>query len=73
MRVLEIGLRSLASSLNVPFGDKDWQTALNNMQKEWKRLENLKRKPRGWKKDRQFYSESFVEFGYLKDAWRNRP
>jgi hypothetical protein len=71
MRVLEIGLRALASALSVPFGDKDWQTALNTMQKEWKRLENLKRKPKGWKKDRQFYSECFVEFGYLKDAWRN--
>ena len=71
MRILEIGLRALAESLNVPFGERDWRGVLNALQKEWKRRENLRRKPANWKRDRQFYSEAFVEFGYLKDAWRN--
>ena len=71
MRVLEIGLRALAESLKVPFEEKDWRGVLNALQKEWKRRENLRRKPTNWKRDRQFYSEAFVEFGYLKDAWRN--
>jgi hypothetical protein len=70
MRVLEIGLRALATALNVPFEDREMQHVLNALQQEWKRRERLKRKPQHWKRDRQFYSEAFLEFGYLKDAWR---
>ena len=28
-------------------------------------------KPSGWKEGKSFYSEAMVEFGFIKDAWRN--
>ena len=71
MRVLELGLRSLAKVLKVQFEEKDWAKVLNEMRGEWNRREQLPNKPAAWKRDRQFYSEAFVEFRYLKDAWRN--
>ena len=72
MRVLETGLYALCKKLKVPFGEKkSWNGVLIDLQSKWKKIEGRKRKPAKWRMDRQFYSEVFVEFGHLKDAWRN--
>ena len=72
MRVLEVGLNAVRSSLKVPYSEKkSWNGVLIDLQTKWKKIEQRKRKPKSWRNDRQFYGEVFVEFDHLKDAWRN--
>lgn len=71
MRVLEVGLSALATALKVKNDEKSWQHLLNHLQGAWNAIESGARKPSGWTKLRQFYSECFIEFRHFKDAWRN--
>jgi len=71
MRVLEVGLANLCRSLKVRYDEKSWQQLLLNLEKKWKEIVQRKKKPVSWKRDEQFYSESFAEFRHFKDAWRN--
>lgn len=71
MRVLESGLRVLCRDLKVPFREDGWNKILERLSSKWKTIEGRKRKPKNWKKLRQFYSEAFAEFNFIKDAWRN--
>jgi hypothetical protein len=74
MRVLEIGLRVLASDLSVSFPTpielENWNTIIEKIEAEIRERNKL---PKGTKKsdDLQFYSEAAKEFRYFKDAWRN--
>jgi hypothetical protein len=71
MRVLETGLSVLAQSLNLRFNEPTWHQVLGKIEQKIKAIEKLKRKPKDWKKNRQFYSEAATDFRFIKDAWRN--
>jgi len=71
MRVLEHGLRALGKTMKIRYTNPNWGSVLDLLQKKWKIIEARKNKPRNWRKDKQFFAETFVEFGYIKDAWRN--
>ncbi len=71
MRVLEVGLHVLRKALKLPYDEKkSWNGVLVEL-KKWNEIEGSATKPKNWRRNRQFYSEAFVEFGHLKDAWRN--
>lgn len=74
MRCLEFPLGALCKALKVKFPPENWNQAIELCQKNWKDFESktpTKKKPKGWKKLKQFYSEAFLELLYVKDAWRN--
>lgn len=72
MRVLEVALQVLRTSLKVRYSEKkSWNGVLIDLQAKCKAIEKRRRKPKSWRNNRQFYSEVFVEFDHLKDAWRN--
>jgi hypothetical protein len=69
MRVLEVGLRAMATSLEV--NGREWGELLQNIEAELKRRRTVSPMPPGWPEVRQFYSEAATQFRYFKDAWRN--
>ncbi|HYL73164.1 MAG TPA: hypothetical protein VEU96_03110 [Bryobacteraceae bacterium] len=75
MRVLEIGLRTLARDLNVPFSIpfeyQDWSTIIDAIDAAIKAIE--KQQPRGQAKtDKlQTYGDASLHFFHFKNAWRN--
>jgi len=71
MRVLEHGLRALATEVCLDFDQQQWHTIINQIISVInKGSEKLKQ---GSKKAKrlQFLSEAAIEFRYFKDAWRN--
>jgi hypothetical protein len=74
MRVLEVGLQTLASELRVPFADqREWQDAINAIEGKIKLYEkgSLQPLPPDWKKKKQLYADLATQFQHFKDAWRN--
>jgi hypothetical protein len=71
MRVLEVGLQCLAEKFRVPYANESWSKVINKITSHINKIEAQKRKPKGWKTDRQFYAEAASEFTVFKDAWRN--
>ncbi|MDX6406019.1 MAG: hypothetical protein QOH70_3474 [Blastocatellia bacterium] len=71
MRVLEIGLNSLANQFQVPFAHVNWNEVIEQVEKKIKNIEKDPNKPATWKDDRKFYSEAANQFRYFKDSWRN--
>ena len=74
MRVLEIGLQTLAQALNVPFANqRDWQDAINAIEGQIKLYQkgSISPLPADWKEKKQFYSELATQFTHFKEAWRN--
>lgn len=71
MRGLEVGLQALAKQFRQPFEHASWNAVVGKIEARIREIENRKRKPRGWQKDRQFYAEAAVDFRLIKDAWRN--
>jgi len=71
MRVLEIGLQTLAQEFGVKYEHSNWKTVIDQVDARIKRLEQARRRPKDWKSLRQFYSEAASEFRMFKDAWRN--
>lgn len=63
MRALEIPLAALASALDITLTNANWQTVINECEREIKAL--------GSKVDKEFYSEAATNFLYFKNAWRN--
>jgi hypothetical protein len=74
MRVLEKGLKALATNLGVsfsiPFDYQNWQNVIEQIEKEIGKLGTL---PPGQPKTDKLrsYSEIAKQFHYFKDAWRN--
>jgi hypothetical protein len=71
MRGLEPVLTSLAARFRVPYDQASWNSAIERISSHIRKLEQAKRKPTGWKADRQFFSELASDFRLFKDAWRN--
>jgi hypothetical protein len=64
MRVLEVGLYTLSSNLEVNDIQENWQNAIEQIEKSIRALP--KTDPR-----KQPYSEAATHFMHIKDAWRN--
>ncbi len=71
MRVLEVGLKRLAKRFRVPFQHANWGTVIGQIEAKIRDIERAPRKPRNWRRNRQFYAQAAKEFRYFKDAWRN--
>jgi hypothetical protein len=74
MRVLELGLNTLASGFGVSFERRDWENVINDIEKA-NTAKYEKGKPTGdkkhWQKERDFYAEAAKDFRYFKNSWRN--
>jgi hypothetical protein len=70
MRVLEVGLSTLAKTLGVNFDRRNWENVINDIEVEIKKINGPARGP-DWKEKQQFYSGAAKDFRYFKDAWRN--
>jgi hypothetical protein len=71
MRILEHGIRALASQLGRTFDIQNWQNIIDEIESEIR--EQSKKLPRGREKNEKlkFLSEAAKEFTYFKDGWRN--
>jgi hypothetical protein len=70
MRVLEVGMNTLAATLKVSFERRNWENVINDLDTEIKKI-NGPHAGADWKNKQQFYAEAAKEFRYFKDAWRN--
>jgi hypothetical protein len=68
MRVMEEGLKGLATSLKIPY-EPSWGSYLNKIQSKV----SIKPKTKGvqWKRDARFYSDVSGDLLTIKQAWRN--
>lgn len=71
MRVLEHGLRPMATKFNVPFKVDSWHTVLKGIEDGINNLRNKQGLTEDDRKEITFYSEAASEFRHFKDAWRN--
>lgn len=71
MRVLESGLKALASEFSIPINHKAWGQIIDNIEQAIKNIPRDPNKPSDWQEHRQFCSEAAVQFLHFKDAWRN--
>ena len=70
MRVLEVGLNTLAKTLGVSFDRRNWENLINDIDAEIKKI-NGPARGADWKEKQEFYSSAAKDFRYFKDAWRN--
>ncbi len=69
MRVLERGLRVLATKFSIPFLNTTWHTIIEQIEAKVRRMDSSY--GADWKEQQKFYSEAASQFMFLKDAWRN--
>jgi hypothetical protein len=71
MRILEHGLRALASRVGRTFDIQNWQNIIDEIESEIR--DRAKKLPRGSAKNEElkFLAEAAKEFTYFKDGWRN--
>lgn len=75
IRAVEIGLRAMATSLNVafpfPLEQADQENVISQIESK---IVDLKKMPKSAQKDedQNFYSKAAIEFRYFKDGWRVR-
>jgi hypothetical protein len=70
MRAMELGLGYLAQALNLTLTTENWNTILNDIEKE------IRSRTKGthgdqWKEDEPFFAEAATHFRLVKNAWRN--
>ena len=73
MRGAEIGLRSLAKHLNIPFQDlelEQWKNIIDKIEAEIKAKQGMNRGP-DKVEELKFCSDAASQFRYFKDAYRN--
>jgi HEPN domain-containing protein len=68
MRVLEVGLRTLARALNIPFAPS-WESYLRQIGDNIGQ-KHASKSPK-WKKDEKFYRDLSGDLLTIKQAWRN--
>jgi len=71
MRVLEHGLREMATAVNLVFDVQQWQTIIEQIEAEIREIGNKWPKTAAKSDWMKFYSEAAKEFFYFKDGWRN--
>lgn len=75
MRAAETGIHAIATVLQVtfpaPVENQQWGNILEKIEAQ---IGKIKSQPKNASKDDdlKFFSEAAIQFGYLKDAWRNR-
>ncbi len=71
MRILEIGLKTLATDVKLIFDVQQWHTIIDQI--ESRITAERKTLPKGAQRNArlQFFSEAAKEFFYFKDGWRN--
>lgn len=69
MRVLERGLRVLATKFTIPFQNTTWHTVIEQIEKSVRKMDSSFGPD--WKEQQKFYSQAASQFMFLKDAWRN--
>lgn len=67
-RVLEDGLKSLATTLGLSFNKNSWDAHLKDISRE---LESRYKAAGARTPDEKFYSDLASQFGHMKTAWRN--
>ncbi len=79
MKILEVGLYSLANDLDIAKIEDNWNNAIEQIEKAIKDFEKnnpgkttLDQERDKWKAKLQFYSDCATHFRYIKDAWRNQ-
>ncbi len=71
MRLLEVGLSSLATGLGISMTTENWNTILNDIENEI-RTRNKATHGQSWKdKDEPFFAQAATHFRLVKNAWRN--
>lgn len=68
MRVMEVGLKALSSSLGIPYAPS-WEAHLRHIEKNIS--EKSQNKTDDWKKDEPFYRDVSGDLMTVKQAWRN--
>jgi hypothetical protein len=68
MRVVEVGLKSLAKTVGVVTRQNDWGAYIREIDKELATRMKVSGKHTA---DEAFYAESSAQFGHVKTAWRN--
>jgi hypothetical protein len=68
-RVVEVGLRALGKSLNIPELNPTWETILKKCDVELSKP--IKDRAVLWKTDDIFFSEATANLRAVKSAWRN--
>lgn len=71
MRVLEVGLQTLARYFRIPYKHSNWEVIINKIPGRIHEIESRKRKPKNWRDMRKFLAEAGANFRLLKDAFRN--
>jgi hypothetical protein len=71
MRVLEIGLISLAKHLSVPHAHSDWGNMINGIEGKINAIDKDPNKPANWKDEREYLCQCISDFRTFKNAWRN--
>jgi hypothetical protein len=69
MRVLEYGLRVLATKFKIPFQNSTWNTIIQQIEASVRGMNPSF--GADWKEQQKFCSEAASQFMFLKDAWRN--
>jgi hypothetical protein len=71
MRILELGLNSLAREFGVRFEHRNWENVINDIEAAIKKISSDPNRAADWKNLVHFCSEAAVQFRFFKDAWRN--
>ena len=71
MRSLELGLTAFARIFWVPSDHTNWQTIIQEIEKEIKNMGQNQNKTSDWRVKQEVYSQIASSFMIFKDAWRN--
>jgi hypothetical protein len=71
MRILEVGLNTLAAALNVPFNERNWGNIIPEIISEIGKRDKAATRGSAWRKESPFYAEAATQFGFVRNAWRN--
>ena len=71
MRLLEVGLSSLATALDVNHTDENWKNILDRIQKEIGSRDKATHGEKWKNEDEPFFSGAASHFLLIKNAWRN--
>jgi len=69
MRILEVGLISLAKELTVQWEHTNWEQLIRQIEDKTRKIGPTSGQL--WREDLKFYSEAALQFRHFKDAWRN--
>jgi len=69
MRILEVGLKTMATQLGIPFNRDNWGDIIKKIETTIE--ENRKKGNKDWKTQDVFYSKAALQFRFFKVAWRD--